>query len=171
MQHRFGRNLRQLLVMFLFALECKSKKGDMRWDALPWGGTGYICEGMGEGVFHNETYRSPLESRVESRPPCEVAAIAFRGVRHFNSEFCACRLLPTQYLPSIMPHEMQYLKDSISVYTEIYGIAHTYFQLSPLSVFFGKMLVEQHEILSVFPCENSSIYTVKCISRQAKRLA
>lgn len=139
------------------------------------GGTGYTCKGIGEGVSHNETYRSPLESRVEFRPPCEVAASEFRGVRCFSSEFCVCRLLATQYLPRITPHEMQYLKDSISAYTEIYGIAHLHFQQSPLSVFFGKnpgrTARDPFFFFFFSPCENSSVYTVKCISRHTKRLA
>lgn len=76
-----------------------------------------------------------------------------------------------QYLPRITPHEMQFLKDSISACTESCVIARMHFQQGPLSVFFGKALVEQHKILSFFPRENSGVYTVKCISRQAKRLA
>lgn len=55
-----------------------------------------------------------------------------------------------QYLPRIVPHEMQYLKYSISAYTEIYGIAHMHFQQSPLSVFFGKTLVEKLNIHFIF---------------------
>lgn len=106
-------------------------------------GTGYTCKGLGEVVPHNQTYRSPLESRVESKSPCEVAAIAFGAGRCSNSKCCACRLLAVQYFPRITPHEMQYFKDSISLYTEIYGIAHIHFQQSPLSVFFGKTLVEE----------------------------
>lgn len=43
------------------------------------GGTGYTCKGMGEVVSPNEIYRGPLESRVESRSPGEVTAIAFGG--------------------------------------------------------------------------------------------
>lgn len=77
----------------------------MRWDAFPWG-TGYICKGMEEGVSRNKTCGSPLEFRVESRPPCEVMAIEFRGVRFFNPNSCACRLLAAQYLPKIVPCEM-----------------------------------------------------------------
>ena len=113
------------------------------------GGTGYICKGMEEGVSHSDAYRSPLESRVDSRPPCEIAAIEL-GVRCFNPDSCASRLLAMQYLPRIMPCEAQYLKDSVSVYTEICGIAHMRFQQSPLLVFFGKTLVEQHKILFFF---------------------
>ena len=43
-RHKLG----PLLVMFLFALECKSKKGDVRWDALPWGNRLHL-QGGGRG--------------------------------------------------------------------------------------------------------------------------
>lgn len=111
------------------------------------GGIGYICKVVEEEVSHNETYRSPLESSVESRPPCEAASIEFKVVRYFKHNSCACRLLAMQYLSRIMPCEMQYLEYSVSVYTEIYGVARMHSQQSPLSVFFGKNMVGQHEML------------------------
>lgn len=99
---------------------------------------GYICKVVGEEVSHDETYRSPLESSMESRPPCEVAPIKFKVMRYFNHNSCACRLLAMQYLFRIIPCEMQYFKDSIFVCTEIYGVACMHSQQSHLSVFFGK---------------------------------
>lgn len=86
--------------MALDALEGRSKKGIMKWDALH-GGIGYICKVVEEEVSLNETYRSPLESSMESRPPCEVASFAFKVVRYFKHNCCACRLCAMQYLSRI----------------------------------------------------------------------
>lgn len=110
-------------------------------------GKGYLCKVVEEEVSQNETYRSPLESSTESRPPCEVVFTEFKVDRYFNHNSCVCRLLSMQYLSRIMPCEMQYLKDSIYAYTEIYGVAHTHSQQSPLSVFFGKNMEKQHKML------------------------
>ena len=97
----------------------------MRWDAFPQGNRLHLQQDA-RGVSCNEPYRSLCESRVESRPPCDVVAIEFGGMGSFNMEFCVCRLLATEYLPRITPCEMQHSKDSISVYSGICGIAHTH---------------------------------------------
>lgn len=87
---------------------------------------------------------------MRSRPPCEVAFIEFKVVSYFNHNSCACRLLGMQDLSRIMLCEMQYLKDSIYVYAEIYGVACMHSQQSPLSVFFGKNMGKQHKMLYFF---------------------
>lgn len=102
------------------------------------GGIGYICKVVEEEVSHNETYRSPLESSVESIPPCEAASIEFKVVRYFKHSSCACRLLAMQYLSRIMPCEMQYLEYSVSVYTEIYGVARMHSAESSFSFLWKK---------------------------------
>lgn len=120
---------------------------------------GYICKVVGEEVSHDETCRSPLESSMESRPPCEVAPIKFKVMRYFNHNSCACRLLAMQYLFRIMPCEMQYFKDSIFACTEIYGVACMHSQQSRLSVFFGKTWKNSTRCFIFFNLVRTSVYT------------
>lgn len=139
-----------LLVMALVALEGRSKRRGSWGGMLSLGGIGYICKVVEEEVSHNETFRNPLESSMESRPPWEAASTEFKVMRYFNHNSCACRLLAMQYLSRITPCEMQYLKDSFCVYTEIYDVACMHSRQTPLSVFFGKNMEKQHKMFVFF---------------------